>query len=113
MNTNPEKELREVRELLASFTTPACIRRTAELAGAVDRISSCAAELPEANHLRHCLTTAVDAIHGARRAAKVHRRNPLTRPLSQSLFALKTGTALGAVEQALEELDAADSLSVR
>ncbi|MDA3647080.1 hypothetical protein LZ318_13540 [Saccharopolyspora indica] len=102
--------LREVRGLLATFTTPSCIQRAGELGGAADKVASCAAELldVESERLQHQLATAVRSIRSAERTAASYERNPLTRPISQARFAMQTGVAMGAVQVALEELDPAE-----
>lgn len=100
--------LREAHDLLATFRTPSGIHRARELKGTADKISSCAVDLldDEPEHLRRRLASAVSAVDAAEKAARAHRRNPLTRPISQTLFTLKTGSALGALQLVLDELAA-------
>ncbi|WP_173139871.1 hypothetical protein [Kibdelosporangium persicum] len=107
MHADAVAVLREVRDLLASFRTPSCIHRVDELEGVTDKITSCATELPDADaeHLHQRLASAVKAIQKAEEAAQSHRRNRLTRPISQARFALHTGSAMGAIQVVLEELD--------
>ncbi|APU22610.1 hypothetical protein [Actinoalloteichus sp. GBA129-24] len=111
MTTNAEASLREVRDLLMTFKTPACIHRVSELDGAADRVIACAVELldPEAEQLQRRLASAVRAIQAAEKAAEAHRRNPLTRPISQARFAMQTGSATGAIQIVLEELNPAET----
>ncbi|RNG17815.1 hypothetical protein [Streptomyces botrytidirepellens] len=103
--------LREVHDLLTTFDEPSRIRRAAdELEGAADKVVACAAELvdvPEPENLQLRLSFAVKAIRAAEKAARAHRRNPLTRPLSHARFALNTGKARGWLQGILEKLDAA------
>jgi hypothetical protein len=110
MHANAAAGLREVRDLLATFKTPSCIHRASELEGAADKVTFCTMDLvdAEADHLQQRLASAVRAIHAAEKAAKTHRRNPLTRPVSQMRFAVKTGSAMGALQVVLEELDPAE-----
>jgi hypothetical protein len=110
MHAHAAAGLREVRDLLVSFKTPSCIRRAGELEGAADKVTSCAVDLLGAapDHLQQRLASAVRAIRAAEKAARAHRRNPLTRPISQVRFALQTGSAIGALQVVLEELDPAE-----
>jgi hypothetical protein len=110
MHAHAAAGLREVRDLLATFKTPSCIHRVSELDGTADKVTSCAVDLLDAepDHLQQRLASAVRAIHAAEKAAKAHRRNPLTRPISQVRFALNTGSAMGALQVVLEELDPAE-----
>lgn len=104
--------LREVHDLLTTFDEPSSIRRAAdELEGAADKVAACAAELvdvTEPENLQVRLSFAVKAIRAAEKAARAHRRNPLTRPLSHARFALHMGGARGWLQGILEKLDAAD-----
>lgn len=96
---------------MTTFDEPSRIRRAAdELEGAADKVVACAAELvdiPEPENLQLRLSFAVKAIRAAEKAARAHRRNPLTRPLSHARFALNTGKARGWLQGVLEKLDAA------
>lgn len=96
--------------MLATFKTPSCIHRAGELDGAADKVTSCAAELldAEGDRLQERLASAVGAIQAAEKAADAYQRSPLPRPISQARFALKTGSAMGALQLALEELDPAE-----
>ncbi|MEU3147581.1 MULTISPECIES: hypothetical protein [unclassified Streptomyces] len=108
MSSEAVAQLHEVRELLASFQGPSSIRRAAELEGAAEQVASCAADLVDVKvprDLQLRLAFAVRALRDARKAARAHRRNPLTRPLSQARFALNTGKADGWIHGALEILD--------
>ncbi|MEU1801748.1 hypothetical protein [Streptomyces sp. NPDC019937] len=111
MSTAAIAALREVHDLIVTFDDPSSIRRAAdELDGAADKVVACAAELvdvtePEDLQLR--LSFAVKAIRAAEKAARAHRRNPLTRPLSHARFALHMGGARGWLQGTLEKLDAA------
>ncbi len=109
MNAEAAEELREVRAVLKTFNGPSCIHRASELDAAWGKVLS-AMELldAEADHLRQRLAAAVTSLRAAQKAAKAHRRNPLTRPISHARFALRTGSALGSVQVVLEELDPAE-----
>lgn len=111
MSSEAIAALREVHDLIATFDEPSSIRRAAdELGGAAERVVSCAAELVdvrEPENLQQRLSFAVKAIKAAEKAARAHRRNPLTRPLSHARFALKIGSARGWLQGTLEKLDAA------
>lgn len=113
MSSEAIAALREVHDLLATFDEPSGIRRAAdELRGAADKVVSAAAELvdvTEPENLQRRLAFAVKATRAAEKAARAHRRNPLTRPLSHARFALKTGSARGWLQGTLEELDAAST----
>ena len=116
MSTDPIAELQEIVDLLASFDGPAAIRRADELDGVIERVTSCAAELAdvtEPDDLQQRFAFAVRALSGARKAARAHRRNPLTRPLSQMRFAANVGGAGGWLQGALERLQPADESTSR
>lgn len=110
MHAHAAAGLREIRNLLATFTTPSCIERADELDGAADKVTSCAAELldVESERLQLRLASAVRSIQSATKAAVSYQQNPLTRPISQARFAMQTGVAMGAIQVALEELDPAE-----
>ncbi|MDT0445200.1 hypothetical protein [Streptomyces johnsoniae] len=103
--------LREVLQLLKSFHEPADIRRAPALEPAVDKVVSAAAELVDVTEPENLqrLALAVKAIKAAQKAARAHRRNPLTRPLSHARFALKVGSAQGAIQGVVDKLDPADT----
>ncbi|MER7083024.1 hypothetical protein [Saccharopolyspora kobensis] len=110
MHAHAAAGLREVRDLLATFTTPSCIERAGELEGAADKVTSCAAELldVDSERLQHHLASAVRSIQSAEQTAASYERNPLSRPIAQARFAMQTGVAMGALQVALEELDPAE-----
>ncbi|CAL9640739.1 hypothetical protein SUDANB145_06327 [Streptomyces sp. enrichment culture] len=100
--------LREVQDLLASFDGPSSIGRAGELEGAAEKVAACAAELvgAEASHdVQARLASAVQALEAAEKAARAHRRNPLTRPLSRARFAFQAGSGQGWLRGALEKSD--------
>lgn len=105
-------ELREVRDLLMTFETPSSIHRADELEGTAEKVTSCAMELRDTDAEQR-LASAAKAIQTAEKAAETHRRNPLTRPISQARFAVKTGSALGSLQLVLEELDPAEKANRR
>ncbi|MFE9923412.1 hypothetical protein ACFYQA_18045 [Streptomyces sp. NPDC005774] len=108
MSSEAITQLHEVRELLASIQEPSSIRRAAELEGAAEKVASCAADLVDVEvprDLQLRLAFAVRALQGAEKAARAHRRNPLTRPLSHARFALNTGKAGGWIHGTLQILD--------
>ncbi|MFI0775461.1 hypothetical protein [Streptomyces sp. NPDC021212] len=113
MSSESIAALREVHDLIASFDDPSSIRRAAdELPGVAEKLVSCAAELVDVtqpDNLQRRLSFAVKAIRAAEKAARAHRRNPLTRPLSHARFALNAGAARGWLQGTLEELDGAAS----
>jgi hypothetical protein len=112
MNSEAVAGLREVYDLLASCDQPSSIRRADELKDAADKVSSCAVDLidvDEPHDLQHRLASAVRAIKAAEKAARAHRRNLLTRPLSHMRFALNVGSAHGALHVVLEKLDPANT----
>lgn len=110
MHAHAAAGLREVRDLLATFTTPSCIQRAGELEGAADKVTSCAAGLLDIDSelLQQRLASAVRSIRSAEQTAASYERNPLTRTISQVRFAMQTGVAMGAIQVALEELDPAE-----
>ncbi|MBB5922322.1 hypothetical protein FHR81_003374 [Actinoalloteichus hoggarensis] len=63
----------------------------------------------EADRLQGRLAAAVRNIQAAEQAARDHRRHALTRPISQARLAVKAGSAMGAVQVALEELNAEEA----
>lgn len=108
MSSEAIAQLHQIRELLASFEGPSSIRRAAELDGVPEKIVSCAADLADVtspDDLQLRLLFTVRAVRGARKAARAHRRNPLTRPLSNARFALHLGKAGGGIQWVLENLD--------
>jgi hypothetical protein len=112
MSSEAIARLREVRTLLASFDGPSSIHRADELEGAVEEIGSCALDLadrPAPDRLQLRFARAVKALEAARKAARAHRRNPLTRPLSHARFALNMGKAGGCLQGALDGLEAEDA----
>ena len=114
MSSDAIAALREVHSLVATFDDSSSIRRAAELEGAADKIVACAAELvdvTEPENLQLRLSFAVKALRAAEKAARAHRRNPLTRPLSHARFALNAGAARGWLQGTLEKLDAANAES--
>lgn len=112
MRTEAISQLHEVRELLASFQDERSIREAATLEGAAEKVVSCAADLIDVNepdNLQYRLAFAAKALQAAEKAARTYRRNPLTRPLSNARFALKTGSAGGWLHGALEIMDPANT----
>ncbi|GAB3473609.1 hypothetical protein GCM10027521_00530 [Amycolatopsis cihanbeyliensis] len=110
MHPEAAAELREVRDLLMTFTEPSCIHRADELEGATGKVTRAMDLLgADADRIQLRLALAIKALRAAERAAKAYRRNPVTRPISQARFASKTGSAMGAVQVVLEELDPAES----
>ncbi|WP_162624844.1 hypothetical protein [Streptomyces cadmiisoli] len=114
MHDDAIAQLQEIRTLLASFEGTSSIHRAAELDGAAEKVASCAADLVDVKvpyDLQHRLAFAVKAIQAAEKAGRAHRSNPLARPLSQVRFALKTGSAQGWLQGALEIMDPANTPS--
>ena len=112
MSSQAITRLREVRDLLASFDGPSSIHRAAELTGAADKVASCArdlADVEEPHDLGHQLASVAESIQAAEKAARTHHLNPLTRPLSRTRFALKTGVAGGRLQGVLETMDPANT----
>lgn len=108
MSLQATARLREVHTQLASFDGPAAVHRADELSGVVGQLSACAAQLAEVTEpddLQERLASAVKALKAAEKAARAHRRNPLTRPLTQLRFALNLGKAHGWIEGILEKWD--------
>lgn len=108
MSVQATARLREVHTQLASFDGPAAVSRADELAGVLGQLSACAvqfADVSEPDDLQERLASAGKALWAAEKAARTHRRNPLTRPLSQLRFALNLGKAHGWIEGVLEKLD--------
>lgn len=111
MSSEPIARLREISTKLRSFDGPDSIARTDELEGVAEQIGSCAADLNDVEdraRVQYRLTVAVKSTQAARKAGRAHRRNPLTRPLSQARFALNMGKAAGGVRSALEILEGPD-----
>lgn len=103
--------LREVRDLLESFDGQPDIHRAAELEGAAEKVASCAADLVDVevpDDLQLRLAYAVKALRAAEKAAHAYRLDPMAHPLSGARFALKTGSARGALQGTLEVLDPAN-----
>ena len=108
MSVQATARLREVHTQLASFDGPSAVHRADELTGVLDQLSVCAARFADVGGPGDCqeeLGSAVRALQAAEKAARAHRRNPLTRPLSQLRFALNLGKAHGWIEGVLEQLD--------
>ncbi|MGW7292369.1 hypothetical protein ACWGIB_08245 [Streptomyces xiamenensis] len=98
--------LREVHARLKSIG-PDTIPRPHELAAAAEKVLACSAELgdvAEPDEVRRLLAHAVKSLRAAEKAARSHHSDP-ARPLTPIRFALKAGSAEGALESALELLD--------
>jgi hypothetical protein len=108
MSSEAIARLHEVHDLLVSFGDTPSIHRAPELAGAAEKVAASASELidvKEPENLQVRLLLAVKALTAAEKAGRAHRRNPLTRPVSHMRFALKIGSAEGALHVVLAALD--------
>ncbi|MGW8849222.1 hypothetical protein H7827_10850 [Streptomyces sp. JH002] len=99
--------LRQVHARLKSIG-PDTIPRPHELEAAAEKVLACSAELvdvAEPEEVRRLLAYAVKSLKAAEKAAHAHHSDPAGRPLAPVRFALKAGSADGALDSALELLD--------
>ncbi|MCU4747164.1 MULTISPECIES: hypothetical protein [Streptomyces] len=101
--------LRQVHARLKSIGADT-IPRPHELEAAAEKVLACSAELgdvavAEPEEVRRLLAYAVKSLRAAEKAAHAHHSDPAGRPLAPVRFALKAGSADGALEGALELLD--------
>ncbi|GAB2919176.1 hypothetical protein [Streptomyces mayteni] len=109
MSSDAIAGLHDVFNLLRTFEGDGLtIRRAGALEGAAEKVTAASLELidvTEPEELPRWLQSAVKALQTAEKAARAHRRNPLTRPISHTRFALNVGIAQGGVHLALAALD--------